>query len=240
MRPFFEKTLDILFPRVCPVCGKLSDRKGRLICWECMADFPLNTVEKPHCVRCGKVPEGKISENFLCQKCIDHPPAFDLARTAMPYDGKIRDLIHMFKYNKGSWLRQDLGDIMSGCISAHYDVREIDYVIPVPLNIWKFRHRTYNQSELLARHIAKNNGLQLRTDLLERPRKTPTQTHLSATQRRKNVSGAFCINFPEFIKERTVLIVDDVMTTGATFNEIASVMKQAGAARVWCVALARG
>lgn len=240
MHRFFEKILDVVFPRICPVCGRPSDRKGRLICWECMTSFPLNTADKPHCVRCGKVPEGKVIENFLCEKCREHEPRFDLARAAMPYNGTVRELIHDFKYNKGTWLRRDFGDILSGCLRAHYDFAEIDYVVPVPLNIWKFRHRRYNQSALLAGAVAKTNGLQLRTDILSRPRKTPTQTHLGVAKRRKNVSGAFSVSFPEQVKERTILVIDDVMTTGATFNEIAGALKEAGAARVWCAALARG
>ena len=239
MNRLFSNLLDILYPRVCPVCGAKSDRAGRHICWSCFSALPIHTVEQPHCVRCGKVPAGAVAADFLCDACRLAPPAFDLARTALPFRGAARDLVHLLKYSNGLWLAQDLADILEGCARAHYDVNALDIVIPVPLSPAKFRKRKYNQSALLAGALAKRLGAPLADDLLERVRDTPTQTHLSASGRRANIRGAFAVPRPELVRARTVLLVDDVMTTGATLGEAAATLKAAGAWRVWALALAR-
>ncbi|MBQ6247550.1 MAG: hypothetical protein IJK04_11835, partial [Kiritimatiellae bacterium] len=100
MNRVLSKLLDILYPRICPLCGGMSDRAGRHICWNCFSSLPFNTVDKPHCVRCGKVPDGDVAADFLCDACRLETPAFDLARTALPFHSAARDLIHILKYKK--------------------------------------------------------------------------------------------------------------------------------------------
>lgn len=231
--------LDLLYPRICPVCGKKSDRSFRYICWDCFSNLPFNSVDKPHCVRCGKVPDGAVERDFLCDVCHRSPPAFDLARTALPFRSSARELIHCLKYKGGIWLKNDLADILEGCAKAHYNTSEIDMILPVPLNPGKFRQRHYNQSELLARELARRLNSPFSSSIIERIRFTSTQTHLSIAGRRLNVKGAFSVTRPELVRARTILLIDDVMTTGATLGEIASVLKAAGAWRVWALALAR-
>ncbi len=239
MNRLLSNLLDILYPRICPVCGAKSDRAGRHICWSCFSALPMHTVGQPHCVRCGKVPDGAVAADFLCDACRLSPPAFDLARTALPFSGAPRDLVHTLKYKKGIWLAEDLADILEGCARASYDVSAVDLVIPVPLSPVKLRKREYNQSALLARALAKRIGATFSDTELERIRNTPTQTHLTATGRRANVRGAFAVPRPELVRARTILLVDDVMTTGATLGEAAATLKAAGAWRVWALALAR-
>ncbi len=240
MNGVLSKLLDIFYPRVCPVCGGMSDRTGRHICWKCFSALPFNTVDKPHCVRCGKVPDGDVAADFLCDACRLETPAFDLARTALPFHSEARDLIHILKYKKGIWIANDLADILEGCARAHFNVGDIDLVLPVPLSPLKFRKREYNQSAILARSLSKSLGVPCRPSLLERVRDTPTQTHLTVTGRKNNVKGAFAVTDPSSVRARTILVVDDVMTTGATLGEIAATLKAAGAWRVWALALARG
>lgn len=234
-----SRLLDVVYPRICPVCGEKSDRPGRNICWKCFSSLPLYSVDMPHCVRCGKVPDGAVEKDFLCDVCRQSPPAFDLARTAMPFRSCARDVIHTLKYRSGIWLKEDLADILEGCARAHYAVAAIDLVLPVPLNPDKFRKRNYNQSALLAGSLAGRLGLPYMPSVISRPRFTSTQTHLSVTGRKKNVKGAFEITRPEFVRGRTVLVIGDVMTTGATLGEVAAVLKAAGAWRVWALAVAR-
>ncbi len=240
MNRILSKLLDILYPRVCPVCGGMSDRAGRHICWKCFSALPFNTVDKPHCVRCGKVPEGDVAADFLCDACRLETPAFDLARTALPFHSEARDLIHILKYKKGIWIANDLADILEGCARAHFNVGDIDLILPVPLSSLKFRKREYNQSALLAKRLSKHLDIPCRPALLERVRDTPTQTHLTVSGRKNNVKGAFSVTDPPSVRARTILVVDDVMTTGATLGEIAATLKAAGAWRVWALALARG
>jgi ComF family protein len=240
MNRVLQKMLDILYPRMCPICGGMSDRAGRHICWKCFSALPFNTVDKPHCVRCGKVPEGDVAADFLCDACRLETPAFDLARTALPFHSEARDLIHILKYKKGIWISNDLADILEGCARAHFNVGDIDLVLPVPLSPLKFRKREYNQSALLAKRLSKHLDIPCRPALLERVRDTPTQTHLTVSGRKNNVKGAFSVTDPPSVRARTILVVDDVMTTGATLGEIAATLKAAGAWRVWALALARG
>ena len=240
MNGVLYKLLDILYPRVCPICGGMSDRAQRHICWKCFSALPFNTVDKPHCVRCGKVPEGDVAADFLCDACRLETPAFDLARTALPFHSEARDLVHVLKYKKGMWIANDLADILEGCARAHFNVGDIDLILPVPLSPLKFRKREYNQSAMLARSLSKGLGAPCRPSLLERVRDTPTQTHLTVTGRKNNVKGAFAVTDPPSVRARTILVVDDVMTTGATLGEIAATLKAAGAWRVWALAVARG
>ncbi len=239
MNRLLSNLLDLFYPRVCPLCGAKSDRMDRHICWSCFSALPIHTVAQPHCVRCGKVPDGDVAADFLCDACRLSPPAFDLARTALPFRTAARDLVHLLKYKKGLWLAEDLADILEGCARAHYDVSAVDLAIPVPLSPAKLRKREYNQSALLARALARRIGTAFSDDALERIRDTPTQTHLTAAGRRANVRGAFAVPRPGLVRARTILLVDDVMTTGATLGEAAATLKAAGAWRVWALALAR-
>jgi len=240
VKRLLSKLLDVFYPRVCPVCGKVSDRADRHICWNCFSSLPLHTAETPHCIRCGLVPEGEVGADFLCDACRLDPPAFDLARTALPFHSAARDLIHLLKYKRGVWIAEDLADLLEGCARAHFDADAADLVLPVPLAPAKFRARQYNQSELLARTLARRLDVPCRPRLLERVRNTPTQTHLTVSGRKTNVKGAFAVSDPAAVRARTIIIVDDVMTTGATLGEIASTLKSAGAWRVWALAIARG
>lgn len=232
--------LDVLFPRTCPLCGKPSDREGRLVCWDCFATLPLRTQERAHCVRCGKTPDGAVGEDYLCDACMRHPPAFDAARSALPFKGDARKLVHELKYKKGTWLRHDLADILAGCVEANYDVGSIDLVVPSPLHSARLHKRGFNQSGILAEALARRIHAACGSGLVSRCRDTPSQTKMrSAAERRENVKGAFVVRRPELARARTILVVDDVMTTGATLHEIARALKAAGAWRVFCATLAR-
>lgn len=236
----FSLTLDAIYPRSCPICGGKSDRDMRYICWNCFSQLPFNSPDKPHCVRCGKIPDTEFDGDFLCEACRSSTPSYDLARTALPFHTAARDLIHTLKYKKGLWVRNDLVDMLEGCARAHYDTDAIDLVVPVPLNQAKRRERGYNQAAELARDLAKRLKVPYSEYIMERTRYTSTQTHLTVTGRKSNVHHAFEVTDPSFVRARTVLIVDDVMTTGATLSECARILKSSGAWRVWALTIARG
>ena len=211
-----------------------------MVCWDCFSRLPVIEANRPHCVRCGKVPEGAIERDFLCNQCRMSPPAFDLARFAVPFRFEMKELIHAFKYRNATWLAEDLADLLEGCVTAHFDVGAVDWIMPVPLHPMKYARRTYNQAEYLAKSLSRRTGRPCSCDLVKRIRQTPTQTHLGARARRENVRGAFSVVRPELVRGRTILLVDDVMTTGATLSSIASSLKSAGAWRVWTATVARG
>ncbi|MDD4025695.1 MAG: ComF family protein [Kiritimatiellae bacterium] len=232
------RVADWFYPRVCPGCGALSDRPGRHLCWECRRRIEL--YEEGVCERCGLHAEGGVAHGFVCGACRAAPPSFDRARSAGRFAGVLREQIHLFKYGHALWLTRDLADLLEGCLRAHFAFDEVDAVAPVPLYPARRRERSYNQAAVLARELAGRIGRRCETAALIRIRHTATQTALDAPRRRANMRGAFEAARPERVRHRRILLVDDVMTTGATLNECARVLKKAGAYTVWAVTLARG
>lgn len=234
----WNRAADFVFPRICPLCGGVSDSPGRFVCRGCMENLRRDFMGGPVCDVCGVAIDAKNPDG-ICHECRRRLPAFDMARSALPYDGPARRLVHEFKYHRGTWLVGDLADILEGAARAGFDVRQIDLVAPVPLHPAKFILRSYNQSALLAGALAKRLGVACSPSALERVRDTQTQTHLSPALRAENVRNVFRVPFPEQVRSRTVLVIDDVMTTGATMGEISRVLKAAGAWRVWALSLCR-
>lgn len=230
--------LDLVFPRHCAGCGQMVDRPRGHICWECFRGIELR--ESGLCQLCGLKIEGRIAHEFTCSACRDHPPAFDTARSAGRFGGVLREMLHQFKYGQATWLCEDLADLLQGCVLAHVAVEEIDLVVSVPLHKQKQRDRGYNQAALLAAALALRLARPYAGDVLARIRDTPTQTRLHAGQRHKNVRHAFAVRGPEWVRGRTVVLVDDVMTTGATLSAVAATLKRAGAWRIWAATVARG
>lgn len=230
--------LDLFFPRTCAGCSGAVDRSGGYLCWECFRAIELR--ETGLCEQCGLKIQGDVQHAFTCGACQITPPAFDRARSAARFGGVLRNLLHQFKYNSGTWLCGDLTDLLQGCVLAHYTVADVDAVVPVPLHAGRQRDRGYNQAALLAWKLAGRLDRPCLGDALVRLRPTPTQTRLHAEERRANVRGAFAVRAPAWVRGRTVLLVDDVMTTGATLSEAAATLRRAGAWRVWAATVARG
>ncbi|MCL2104271.1 MAG: ComF family protein [Kiritimatiellaeota bacterium] len=230
--------LDLIYPRRCPGCQTPSDRENRHWCWDCfqtIEPFPLHGG----CDLCGQRVEGNVTHSFVCGACQSDRPQFDRARAAADFSGSLREQILAFKYHHALWMRQDLCDVLEGTVRTFFHPAVIDVVMPVPLYRLRQRERTYNQSALLAEELARRLGRRLDTQSLARVRETRTQTRLNAAHRRTNVAGAFQVKRPEWVAQRCVLLVDDVMTTGATLDECARVLKKAGARTVWAATLAR-
>lgn len=230
--------LDFLYPRVCAGCASTPDTTHRHLCWDCLAE--LEYVGPPYCSLCGDPVEGRIDDAFVCYTCAEGPIHFDMARSAARYRGVLQDVMQQFKYGRCLWLASDLGAVLESCFHAHYDAGAVDSVICVPLFHARQRQRGYNQSLLLAIEVARRIGRPLLRRALARVRPTPTQTHLTAPQRATNVRGAFKVRRPKRFEDARLLLVDDVMTTGATVNECARVLKRAGAKRVSVLTVARG
>jgi ComF family protein len=229
---------DLFFPRHCVGCGQSVDRPSGHICWDCFRSIELR--ESGLCDCCGLKIESVVTHAFTCSVCVETPPAFDRARSAGRFSGVLRESLHQFKYGQATWLCSDLVDLLHGCVLAHYAAAEVDVVAPVSLHASRRRDRGYNQAALLGAELAQRLHRPFVGDALIRTRATPTQTRLHARERRRNVHGAFVACAPEWVRGRTVLLVDDVMTTGATLSEAARILKRAGAWRVWAVTVARG
>lgn len=212
----------LLFGGSCFLCRGEAEA---LLCSACDADLPR--LGANHCPRCALAsPAGAI-----CGRCLTQPPAYDATQAALAYTFPADALVQSLKFHGELALAPFLGDLLSKSISS----KSVDCVVPVPLSAERLRGRGCNQALEIARHVARVTGTRLAPELCERVRDTPAQMDLPMDERHKNVRGAF--RCPSVVGG-TVAVLDDVMTTGATLDEIAAALKRAGAARVvnWVVA----
>jgi ComF family protein len=234
--------VDLIYPRVCLVCGE--DLDGGVLCAFCELQFkPINP---PFCDRCGEpISVGRI----VCKRCESGPgPAYDWSQAAYQYDGALLRAIHRFKYDGKSALAERLGvllarsmDARTPLINAERDsgLPEFDMVVPVPLHPGRLRRRGFNQAERIALVLARERSLLMVSNGVRRVRRTPTQTARSLEMRTENVRRAFHIPNPDLFVRKSVLIVDDVLTSTSTVREVARVIAEAGASRVCVIALAQ-
>ncbi len=207
------------------------------VCPECLAGIePLGAAGI--CARCGLPFETlePLHGVSLCGLCRRGATDFDWARGYGAYQGDLRRLIHLLKYDGMEPLARPLASRLAALLAQ---AGPVEALLPVPLDRSRRRHRGFNQAELLARHLSRAAGVRLETRVLVRARRTEPQAGLTHHQRRDNVRGAFRVRRPELVAGRNIALVDDVITTGATAAACARALKQAGAARVVVLALAR-
>jgi len=229
-------TLDALLPPQCLGCRAGVDAPGQL-CATCWAG--IGFIAAPFCACCGLPFDLDPGPGALCAACIAEPPDYDRARAVFRYDEASKGLVLRFKHGDRTdaapafarWLHRAAGELMD----------QADLVAPVPLHRWRLLKRRYNQAALLANELAALSGRPVVPDLLVRRRQTPSQGHLSRAERLKNVRGAFAVRprHAAALAGKRVLLVDDVLTTGATVSAVARALRRAGAARVDVVTLAR-
>jgi len=230
--------LDLLLPPHCAVCDAPVDGPG-LLCADCFRQTAF--ITEPFCSCCG-VPFGSAAlggAESLCPGCRSAPPVFRRARAALRYDAQGRRLILPFKHADRTELASVLAPHMARAGAAL--LREADLLVPVPLHRARLFHRRYNQAALLAKAVGRMAGRACVPDLLVRQRATASLGEMSADARAAEVTGAFAVRRSRVavLPGRRVLLVDDVMTSGATANACAEVLLAAGAASVDVLAAAR-
>ena len=180
-----------------------------------------------------------LSESGLCPLCAGGLRGFDRAYSFGFYDGSLRKLIHLFKYSGMRPLGKRLAGLLCRALPDDGEVAaSFDAVVPMPLHCRRRWRRGFNQSEILARLVAKSRGIPM-IDVVKRVRATATQAGLTNSNRRKNVAGAFRVSRKSQVAGKRILLIDDVMTTGSTATACASAMKRAGASSVTLLTLAR-
>lgn len=175
------------------------------------------------------------SPDHLCLACRQKAPLFDQAISVGYFEGPLREAIHQFKYRPCRSLGRPLGEWMAANVRV---VTDIDIVMPVPLHTTRLKERGFNQAHLLGHWMGETHHVPYCCDNLYRTRPTRPQVGLTGEERVRNVAGAFALRQPGDVAGRSVVLIDDVFTTGATMNECASVLKQAGAAQVTALTLA--
>jgi len=190
------------------------------------------------CSICGRPVEGFAGE-YVCEDCEIHRPEFDRAAAAMRFEGRARQMVLDFKFNRHLWLRGDLADFLEAAVRARLDVPSIDLVIPMPTTRVHRWDRGYNQCEPIARLLARRIERRYDAGTLLRRGNPRRQSSLTEFERRENVKETFLVSRPALVRGRTVLVVDDILTTGATMSEAARVLKDSGASRVLAATLAR-
>jgi len=233
-----DDLLDFVYPQTCPICRNPLKREEKDVCEECWK--ALAVLPSPYCPYCKSLIESEDEiTNHQCPKLSRPGDRRILAvRSLGTFDDHYQKLIHRLKYEKKIQLGKRLAQKLGESISEENEFAGRDMVIPVPLHRARERERGFNQSEVVAEGISRAMGISLTKDILKRKRHTKDQTYLNAQQRAENVKGAFVVTQPEKIDGKSVILVDDVMTTGATLNECARMLRDAGATRILAATLA--
>ncbi len=234
----FLALFQLVFRSGCPLCGETQS--GAAVCPDCASTF--QQLVSACCAKCGK-PRFEPSavecvSSFVCGACRTEKWYFDHAVSTFLYEGRMREAILAFKYRK----RFSIGEVLGGRLASLLPPRlenhpaddgtKPDVVIPVPLHVSRLREREFNQSAILAKHLATALGVPVQYESLERTRATEFQSTLSPRKRIQNVKNAFKVTHRKAVCGAHVLLVDDIFTHGATANECAKALKKAGAESV--------
>ena len=238
IRQFLRELLELAYPPHCVHCGtSLRHHSSLYLCGPCRDD--LSYLERPACPRCGEEVGPYVTLDKGCANCRTLRLRFDGAAAPTRYEGLVRELILRLKLGKNRVLAHPLGQLLLAHAQGNGFHEQVDVVMPVPLH-WRRRlRRGFNQAELLATDLASRLRLPLLTRNLRRLKSTSTQTRFSRTRRFENVRNAFAVRDSAPLEGQRVLLVDDVMTTGATASECARMLKRAGCDKVYVLTVAR-
>ena len=228
---------QLVFPDHCALCRVfLNDGRQKQLCDACRASIPFNVP--PFCRLCPRRLE-IFTPDGICRVCTVRAPSYDVGWSACLYDESMRRLLHAFKYSGKTRLAPAFEGLLSAFIDTmHVPLNRFDFCLPVPLHPARLRERGFNQSEILCVILRERHGLGVRGNILTRTRSTEPQAALGAKERWTNLEGAFRINHSDAVADKSVLIVDDLFTTGATAEAASRALKEAGAAYAGILTLA--
>ncbi|MDE0207865.1 MAG: ComF family protein [Candidatus Tectomicrobia bacterium] len=233
---------DFILPPHCVVCeASTSGESDPWVCAGCWVSVKF--MRPPVCAQCGTPFQAPVEAigavNHRCGRCVTRPPHYERARAVGLYEGTLREVIHAMKYRPVFGLVRPLAELLCGWFSVYWGHRVPDALVPVPLHRLRLRRREFDQAQALAGELGRQVGVPVWSDTLIRHVSTRSQIGLSAVERRRNIRGAFRVEPRRSCRGKSLLLIDDVYTTGATALECARVLKRAGAARVDVYTVAR-
>ena len=242
LRLVASELLDVLYPPglYCNCCGKITDDTRTYgLCNDCIRD--MKWVSGRTCAKCGKV-MSETDPGEVCFYCKSHEHRFDKGYACAEYGMHEKNLLYQLKYASRGDIGIAMGEILYDRMAAEFGEEgiacEYEMVIPIPIYKRRKQHRGFNQAELIAKEFSERAGLRMEDKLLARTKETDAMKGLGPAERRANIQGAFgiCEGREELVQGASILLVDDIFTTGSTLDEAASVLKSAGASRVdFCV-----
>jgi len=242
LRELREALASVIFPAPCELCGELLNTANRIpICRSCLG--LLRPLDGPCCARCGRPFVSAVALDVqdlpLCHICRRSLYDFDFARSFGAYTGPMASAIMLLKYHQVTSLAAWFATGLRQVFDAHREMYRADVVVPVPAHALRLRERGYNQAELIAKALARSLGLPCRSYLLVRIRPRPDKLRLSLRERWRSVRGAYTIRQGARVDNLRVLLVDDVLTTGATLDACSRALRKAGASNVVALTVAR-
>jgi len=225
-----QNLLDEIYPKnySCHCCSEeLKVSNDYFLCNKCLAS--LRYIKHP----CKKCSEDLNDFTDYCRNCKDKVRNFDRVISSLVYDGVAKNLVYKFKYSGQKYIADCISVFMLNKIKSSDILNKIDLVLPVPLSEERFKSRGFNQAEILSLKISRELNIEHNSSVLKRVKATPTQTNLNKVERAENLLNAFEVADSSLIKGKTILVIDDIITTGATLDEISKVLKNKGAKSVY-------
>lgn len=234
--------LSFMYPDRCQLCGgeRATAKEGYVCgrCWE--GRDGVRFIRPPRCERCGLPFAGEVTTAFECSNCRELDLQFSHARAAVVAKGVALEVIHRYKYHRALWFEPFLADLLVRAAGPELAAQKWDWLVPIPLYPTKQREREFNQAERLAARLSRASGIRLNTRLIRRVQATRTQTLLTRTERIANMRHAFAIRPGRSVADLKIVLIDDVLTTGATASACARVLRTNGASDVCVWTVARG
>ncbi len=232
MRQIWDFILTLLYPGRCCFCGKVSKVP---FCDDCMKKVVC--IEEPRCKKCGK--PVRFEEQEYCYDCAKRRFSYEQGKSIWLHKEPVSTSIYQFKYHNRRIFGKYYADEMYRLYGEWLKRCRIDVIIPVPLHKKRRRKRGYNQAEILARELSKKSKIPVNAKAVVRSGKTTPQKMLDRRQRKKNLQDAFCVT-KHWEKQKHVLVIDDIYTTGSTIDALAGKLREKGAEKVWFLTISIG
>lgn len=235
MRKMAERILNLIYPRRCAMCDALLAGKQLYICRQC--EPKLQIIREPYCLKCGKMLERE--EDEYCRDCLLHPHLFERGRSLLVYDGPVKQSLYRFKYGGRKEYAKAYAYLAESRLGEYIKEIRPEALLPVPLHRKRYRMRGYNQSEVFARELGRRMGIPVVSKMVSRVKNTLPQKELDLSDRQNNLKKAFKINRND-VKLNTIIIIDDIYTTGSTIDALSATLREAGVQNIYFLTISGG